>query len=228
MKIAHGKRRASRRKTEMELDRLVALYRRAKQVVVCSGYGGEVGWQESLDFDRVTESVFLREAAWVVLSSGFRESVLRRYFGLLSGAFCEWQSARRIVVERAKCRRRAMAVFGSERKIDAILTIAEHVASLGIEQVKAEIRREGVESLRELPFMGPVTSYHLAKNLGLDVVKPDRHLVRMARVSGHKSPLEMCSRVARAVGDRLSVVDLVFWRYATLDAEYEGQFVQVR
>ena len=34
----------------------------------------------------------------------------------------------------------------------------------------------------------------------------------------------MCSKVARIVGDSLGVVDLVFWRYATLNKNYEMVF----
>ena len=117
-----------------------------------------------------------------------------------------------------------MAAFGNRRKIKAIGEIATRVAEVGIEHIKAEIRCRGVRYLQEFPFMGPITSYHLAKNLGLDVVKPDRHLMRMAWASGHESPLRMCLRVAAVVGDSVSVVDLVLWRYATLNGDYEGEF----
>ena len=117
-----------------------------------------------------------------------------------------------------------MAAFGNRRKIEAIGEIARHVAEDGIEHIKAEIRSRGVSYLQKFPFIGPVTSYHLAKNLGLDVVKPDRHLVRMAWASGHECPLKMCLIVADVVGDSVSVVDLVLWRYATLNGDYEGEF----
>ena len=41
------------------------------------------------------------------------------------------------------------------------------------------MRTEGVNYLTTFDQIGPVTAFHLAKNLGLDVVKPDRPLVRM-------------------------------------------------
>ena len=84
-----------------------------------------------------------------------------------------------------------------------------------------------LNTFKELPYIGPVTSYHLAKNLGLHVVKPDRHLMRIAHITGHTSPFEMCSKVANTVGDSLAVIDLVFWRYATLNKDYKIELGEV-
>jgi len=213
-------------RTDTAADRwdLVHLYLEAREYVVGAGYGEEIRWQEELEFDDVTESVFLREAAWVVLSAGFREAIVRKCFDSVSEAFLGWRSAEEIVARREDCEKRALAVFGSRRKIGAIAEIAGRVAEDGIEKVKMGIRTNGVTFLQEFPFVGPVTSYHLAKNLGVDVVKPDRHLVRMAQASGYSSALEMCSMVAAAVGESVAVVDLVFWRYATLNHDYETEF----
>ena len=83
---------------------------------------------------------------------------------------------------------------------------------------------EGVEFIQTLPFMGPATSYHLAKNIGLDVVKPDRHLLRMAAAVGYDSPSLLCEDIAASVGDRVSVVDVVLWRFATLNSNYTDYF----
>ena len=81
-----------------------------------------------------------------------------------------------------------------------------------------------MEAIRCLPFMGPATSYHLAKNLGLDVVKPDRHLLRITDVTGYQSPYEMCCDIAKVTSDKLSVIDLVIWRFATIQRQYLDHF----
>jgi hypothetical protein len=52
------------------------------------------------------------------------------------------------------------------------------------------------ELLQKLPFIGPVTCYHLARNIGLlDVVKPDLHLERLAAHWGFDGSLEMCRQM---------------------------------
>ena len=204
-----------------------SIYLGMKERIICAGYEHEVDWQSDLTFECTTETDFLREAAWVVLSSGFRESVVRQCFQRVSEAFLGWCNAEQINAHRELCENRAISVFGNRRKIKAITEIVERVANDGIECIKMQIQSRGIEYLQELPYIGPVTSYHLAKNLGLQVVKPDRHLVRMAHITGHDSPLEMCSKIAETVGDSLAVVDLVLWRYATLDKNYEMAFDNV-
>lgn len=83
-----------------------------------------------------------------------------------------------------------------------------------------QITSNGVSFLETFPYIGPVTAYHLAKNIGLDVVKPDRHLVRLAASAGYPSPLALCEDIATVLGERLGVVDLVLWRFATQCERY--------
>jgi hypothetical protein len=68
----------------------------------------------------------------------------------------------------------------------------------------------------------------LAKNLGVDTAKPDRHLVRVAEATGYSSPATLCEHLARIVGDAAAVVDVVIWRFATISADYENFFQQRR
>ena len=211
----------------IDSQKLASVYMNLKEFVIRAGYEDEIDWQSDLNIKYITETDFLRETAWVVLSSGFRESVVRKCFQDVSKAFLDWCSAKRINAYRKRCQNRAISVFGNRRKIQAITEIVRRVANDDIECIKTRIKSRGVEYLQEFPYIGPVTSFHLAKNLGLCVVKPDRHLVRMAHITGHNSPLEMCSDVAGSVGDSLAVVDLVFWRYATLKKDYEREFDRV-
>jgi hypothetical protein len=120
------------------------------------------------------------------------------------------------MAERDKCRIKALLAFKNKRKIDAILSIVERVAAEGMDNIRKQIEARGIDFIKELPFMGPVTSIHLAKNLGMTLVKPDRHLTRFASKTGYKSPDKMCQAIAELVGDPLSVIDIVIWRYATI------------
>jgi len=203
---------------------LVRAYILAKEVVIRSGFHSEIDWQEELSFENVSESDFLREMAWVVLSAGFRESVLRKRFILISEAFLHWSSAGEIQKTHEQCRLRALKAFNHPQKVDAILATAELTARIGFPALKWQIESQGIRFLKQLPFIGPVTAFHLAKNLGLSVVKPDRHLVRVARAAGYDCPDSMCQVIALAVAEKTSVVDLVLWRYATLNPHYADSF----
>jgi hypothetical protein len=49
-------------------------------------------------------------------------------------------------------------------------------------------------------------------------------LVRIAEAAGYDSAATLCSRIADIVGDRVSVVDLVLWRFATQERRYRDYF----
>ena len=87
--------------------------------------------------------------------------------------------------------------------------------------IRDRIEEKPLETLSEFPYIGPVTVYHLAKNLGFPVAKPDRHLVRIANVVGRASPAELCDELSLATGDPVQLVDLVLWRYASSTPGYE-------
>lgn len=214
--------------TELPVAALVAGYLDALDLVVDSGFAHEVDWQERCRLENLTETRFLREAAWVILSSGMSVRVVHSRFPKLSRAFLGWSSADRIVRNRDRCRRRALQIFHHFGKVDAICSVATFVAHASFARVKAHVQERGVEALSALPYIGPITKFHLAKNIGIDVAKPDRHLVRLARSAGVSGPQELCRVIAEATGDRIATVDLVLWRYATLDRAYAKLFGRTR
>jgi hypothetical protein len=176
-------------------------------------YRAELEWQRSVKLDSFTESEFLREAAWVVLCSGFRASVVRQLFDHVSLCFCDWESADAIVSSAGLCATTARASFRNTAKLNAIVHIAQTIHEKGFDEFKAAVLREPISVLQSLTFIGPVTSWHLAKNLGMDVTKPDRHLVRIASELGFNSAHEVCVAISSSVGEPLKVVDLILWRY---------------
>jgi hypothetical protein len=189
------------------------LYATARQFV-SEKFPEECRWQASGTPATFTESDFLREAAWVILCSGFKESVVRRIFGYISLCFCDWESAGEILRCRELCRATALSIFGNEKKIQAIIDVAEYVNHKGIEWLKAAVAADPIPVLRALPFIGPVTSFHFAKNLGFETAKPDRHLVRLAQQFGFPDVHTFCALLSQASGDPVRVVDVVLWRYA--------------
>jgi len=215
------------KKLVLDSEEAAVGYLLAKAQVIRAGFAGEIDWQDDLSFGNISEADFLRETAWVILSSGFRESVVKRCFGSVSESFLFWSNAQSICSSRRLCRMHALRHFNNPKKIDAILSAAALVAEEGFYRIKARILKEGVTFLRQMPFIGEITSYHLAKNIGLSVVKPDRHLVRVARRAGYKCPTSLCEAIASIVCEKLSVIDLVIWRFATINRNYADIFIQL-
>jgi hypothetical protein len=205
-------------------ERLVDAYLAARNTVINKGYGHEIQWQYGRGLERLSESDFLRESAWVVLASGMSDLIVRRKFPAVSAAFCWWQSAGSIVRDEQLCRSQAMSIFGHKGKISAIITIAATIHDLGFPQVRRKLNEEAVGFIQSLPYMGPATSFHLAKNIGLNVAKPDRHLCRMSAAAGYDTPCDMCQRISKYVADTVPVIDIVLWRYATIERSYVKRF----
>jgi len=172
--------------------RLIAKgYYIAKSTLIKEGYAAEVDWQYEVSLRDLDESTFLREAAWVILSSGMRETVIRQKFSDISEAFFDWASAGRIVEHADLCTARAADHFRHQAKLAAIVTVAAHVSQQGFSRVVENVRNNGIEYLQQLPYMGPATSCHLAKNIGLPLSKPDRHLLRLANKLGYINPHQL-------------------------------------
>jgi|SRR5918996_4035379 hypothetical protein len=194
---------------------LLELYASARQLALLHDRA-EVEWQAALEPGRFDEQTLLREGAWVIMTSGFQEKVIRKVFGGICAAFFWWRSAEEIVRCKEECQARAYLSFRNRRKIDAIWRMAETVNNHGFDLIRERILADPIVELKKFRMIGDITSYHLAKNLGFDVAKPDRHLARLATRFGFKNVQSLCETIAEVTGDRVGVVDLILWRSSSL------------
>lgn len=199
---------------------LMLKYAFAKTIVQDEGFQDEILWQSNLCFDNLDESSFLREIAWVILTCGMKEAIIRHRFEAISNCFYDWKSAQKIISNREKCQLSALKIFNNKQKVSAILSAADQIDKIGFEKLKQKIKCDPINTLQIFDYIGPVTVYHLAKNIGLPVAKPDRHLVRIAQMENYKDVQTFCGDISKLSGDSIPVVDIVFWRFATIDTDY--------
>jgi hypothetical protein len=162
------------------------------------GYGHEITWAETVAAPKDAEA-FACEACFVICNSGMKAQVARR---IHDRVWYSLQLGNEITDEK----------FGHKGKRQAIQWIYDHRHELFSDFTAA---RDKVAYCASLPWIGGITKFHLAKNLGVDCCKPDRHLVRIAKLSG-ETPDQLCSRLAAETGNRIGCVDLVIWRCANL------------
>lgn len=164
-----------------------------KSKLIEVGYAEEIDWAEDLKpCEKAT--AFFAEYGWVVINSGMKNQVARKIWDKIKGALIDGRDI--------------SEVFNHKGKVKAIKHVWLNQCRLFDDFKKAG---DKLSFLEKLPWIGKITKFHLAKNLGYDYVKPDRHLVRIARTFGF-TPYEMCVRLSTVTGDRLSVVDTVIWR----------------
>jgi len=199
--------------------KLVELYTEVRDLLLQSrDFRATVEWQASRDLSKVTEEEFLGEAAWVIFNGGMWEAVVRAKWDDLRRAFREFKVADLCHADK-EVRVEALAVFNHPGKVDAVIHIARTLIAEGWGNTHRSIEAHGPDWLERYPWIGPITKYHLAKNLGFDCVKPDRHLQRMGDLVGME-PAVMCRMISQHTGDKVCVVDLVLWRWASVDPGY--------
>jgi hypothetical protein len=188
-------------------ERLIVGYLKAKQHIIAAGYADDIDWAEGLASVQPDARYVLCECAWVIVNSGFRYKVASKLWPRLIGVFHGWVAE---LIDQ-ECLAPALAVLNHEGKIRAIIEIAGIIRDEGHERIIAEA--QDPPSLTRLPWIGTITCWHLAKVLGVDCVKPDVHLQRAAKAAGKDSPLTLAEAIRDGMGDRLTVIDSVLWRY---------------
>lgn len=196
-----------------DLGAALRIFSEAAEYVRTNRLEAEVEWQRRTSYANATERDLLRETAWVILCTGFRESVVRKVFDYVSLCFCDWESSAIIIDTFPACRDAALATFRNRAKLDAIVETARQIHAIGFASIKQTIHRDPINELQRFPYIGPVTAWHLAKNLGFDVAKPDRHLARISRRLGYQSAWQLCDSIAAVTGETVKVIDLILWRY---------------
>lgn len=172
-------------------------FRRIESSVVSQGYAAELGWAASIKLCPNADT-FAFEAAWVIISSGIKNQVARKIEFRFSAGLKKGQSA--------------LVTIGHKGKAQAIDYIIANRARLFREYQNAE---DKIACLETLPWIGPTTKYHLAKTLGIDTCKPDRHLLRIA-AKYNMDPFTLCEDLAKKTGKKITFIDSVLWRAANL------------
>jgi hypothetical protein len=172
-------------------------YFKLKEKVIDAGYSKDVEWAENLK-PCISADNFFCEYMWVVLNSGMKNQIAAQIERRIYDAWERGEST--------------VSAFGHKGKVTAIEFVRQNRDRLFNLYLYSE---DKLACLEALPWIGKLTKYHLAKNLGHDCCKPDRHLMRIAK-RYNSTPDSLCKRLSAETGDRIALVDLVIWRAANL------------
>ncbi|WP_162815066.1 hypothetical protein [Erythrobacter aureus] len=158
------------------------------------GYAkGDIEWAENCRAPMHPDA-FAREAIFVICNSGMKHTIAQTIFLKCMQALEAGDSAG--------------TVFGHKGKSAAI----DKIWAERVELYDAyHISYDKLEYCRNLPWIGGITCYHLAKNFGVDCAKPDVHLNRLAdrhATTAH----DLCEHISNATGYRINTVDTLLWR----------------
>lgn len=153
----------------------------------------DVKWAESIK-EPLDADDFALEAIFVICNSGMKNTVA-------SGIYTR-------VVKQIYAGAPVREVFNHDGKVKAIEAIWFDRKPL---YAKFLVATDKLAFCGSLPFIGGITKYHLAKNFGAQVAKPDVHLQRLADRAGVTAQ-QLCECLAAETGYRVATVDTVLWR----------------
>lgn len=168
----------------------------------------DIAWAEGIKPPEDADD-FALEAIFVICNSGMKNTVAR-------GIYTR-------VVQAIRAGKPARSTFGHPGKAAAI----DYIWGMRAELFAAwNNSTNQLEFMATLPWIGEITKYHLAKNFGMDVVKPDVHLVRLSDAH-HTTPTELCRDLAQKTGYRIATIDTVLWR-ACANGVLDGHTGKIR
>lgn len=153
----------------------------------------DIAWAQGCKPPESAEA-FAVEAIFVICNSGMKNTVAAIIFKRVGAALLAKQPV--------------LDVFKHPGKAQAIETIWRDREALFLGYCASTDRLPYLESL---PWIGGITKYHLAKNFGMDVAKPDVHLQRLADREGC-TVQTLCARLASETALCINAVDTVLWR----------------
>lgn len=164
---------------------------------VKANFKSEMDYVEFRKFEDMTIHDFVIEYIYVVLNTGMKNQVAEKIFFKLKATG-------------------DLSLIHHLGKQKAIREVIQKSFTLFDYLKKAENKLAYLETL---PFIGPVTKYHLARNLGLDYAKPDRHLEKLSKRFNYTSVQTMCAELAKESGYRIGTVDVILWRYSNMKGQ---------
>lgn len=192
-------------------------------------------WEKALDFvqknvpeqqwswfnnlpnpSKITDKFFLSELAWCIYNSGMKESVVRKKWPDIEVVF-HFFDADDIVFFEKEILEMIRPIFNHQRKARAVVMAAKKLQQeRPIKNKLANMtENEALSYFESFPYIGKVTRYHLARNVGYDVVKPDRHLVRLGEMF-NTNPFDLVEEISTLTGSKKGFIDYVFWQWLAM------------
>jgi endonuclease III len=212
-------------KDDIRFDRVLTLDMGAEAYYQAATEFANQNYEEMVDriyntrFNMLPPDKFFDEYMWAVYVSGFRAKTISKIWSKLTTVYDQLGLIGDPYDDElvSLVKQNAMKIFANERKVDAIIETADIIRNARNTTSWEEFLYDSLstpEKLQRLPFIGKITRYHLARNIGLlQYVKPDVHLVRMANKWGFDNPQVMCESLdgKKPAG----IVDLILWLSAS-------------
>jgi hypothetical protein len=205
-----------------------ATFRVVEKYLIDSGLGSDLAPFETIRSrllrpPRLCPQDFAKEAFYVILASGFSQKTAKRLWAEIV-RYCEGRGDRPVLFDDL------FDIFHNRNKINAIVKMWQHRAEYCGGFYALSTADEKIKYLATLPHIGKITAHHLARNLGISVVKYDVWIQRLGLACANKKgcpsfPIlpdvqEACdalfSKLESAAALPRGYIDVVLWKSCQL------------
>lgn len=197
------------------------------------------------EFKNYGDNVIFENLAETVFCSGFSARKVTRNWHSIKKAFCDFDVEQVALFNEKNILDvlNAPVMIRNEKKIEAVVVNARKIKKLQEEYGSFCKFIENYEKdlfhlatiLQQFSFIGPATAWDFMRAIGLEAIKPDVHVIRVMHRIGlissnernadtNHEVFEIAKRFSKVSGERLAVIDALFWYYGADQPEE----VQVR
>jgi hypothetical protein len=193
---------------------LLELFTKAENFVQ-EKFPEDIEWSRKallLTTSSITKQHFYAEYCFGVWVAGFKYSIVKAKWEDFTQAYFNFRPE--VIVEEENAywvKEECKKLIANIRKIDATIKCAKIINDIEDWQSWLDEVRKNIDKLKELPYVGDITKYQLARNIGVDCIKPDVHLLRLAKYY-KMNVFDVCQKIADETGSTLHRVDTVIWR----------------
>jgi len=212
------------------------MFKKLKSISINGNFINEINKRRKKFFDKnKPDSFFYKHLVSTIHVSGYRVSILRDRWGDIKKAFSDYDvnKVSRYNNEDFKRMMKNPRLIRNKRKLKACIEnaklmkeISEKYGSFGkyLDKNKSNLKKLKEELLSSFHYLGNVLVLEYLKEIGIDAIKPDVHVVRVMHRLGLINSVRMSSgninkvlavgnRMAQLTGEKLSVIDAIFWMY---------------
>jgi len=213
-----------------------SMFEKLESISIGNNFIEDINRRRRTSFDRnKPDSFFYERLVGTIHVSGYKVSILRNRWGDIKKAFSNYD-VNKVSQYAEKDFTKMMGnpeLIRNGRKLKACIEnakimkkISERYGSFGeyLDQNKSDINKLKEELIKNFHYLGNVLVLEYLKEVGIDAIKPDVHVVRVMHRLGlvdseRMSPeninkvVEVASKMSRLTKEKLSVIDAIFWMY---------------
>lgn len=212
------------------------MFKKLESISIENNFTTDINRRRKTTFDKnKPNSFFYEKLVGTIHVSGYKVSILRNRWSDIKKAFSNYDISKvsQYTDEDLKKMMSNPKLIRNKRKLKACIENAKIIKEIStkygffgeyLERNKNNLKKLKEDLIKKFHYLGNVLVLEYLKEVGIDAIKPDVHVVRVMHRLGLidserislgniDNVVEVANRISQLTGEKLSVVDAIFWIY---------------